>query len=396
MSLPPSKSATARQDVGDAEAMPPPGANVFTSTQLSSSPVDRHAQLPHSRQHSRQQSTTSAHSTQSHGGSRYHQRMPSGPPSPLGGSGPSSHGHGHGLGGSSMGGDLPRPWMTATGRSRGGSSGSQSSDQGPAGSAAIPAMPSPMSGGIGGVSTSSNGAAVPATTAAGASPSVWQPVQPSLLGPRGRSGSRSRAGPGSDMGMMPPPPPPPPASAGAVGMMMSTSASSFSSASSSVAANTPRTTARDQLARMQSSTSATHLAPETNSDLLPPSPGAGPGRARTGSTTTRPSPLSAGGSASAAAAIHHQRRQHGGSDPTTSSRPNAIDEEGEESSIVASSASINGLPSLAQPATAAAPLSIAPLDLSALRGKDDVHSHLERTVDELARWLDALAGSLAA
>lgn len=356
------------------QAAPPiSGGALFGAAQLSSSPVERHHQpQPHSRQHSRQQSTTSATSGQS--GGRYHQRQPSGPPSPLAGS---SHGHGYG----SIGGDLPRPWMTGNGRSRGGSSGSQSSDQGYGGGAPFSAIPSTASAITnGGINAPTSAPAVPG--GANVSPSVWHPAQPSLLGPRARSGSRSRAGPGAEMGMMMMPPPVPPPSAG---MNPSFSASSTGSN------NAPRSTARDQVARFQPSASGGFLAADTNAELLSPSPttpGAGfGGRTRNGSASmARPSPL---GTAS-----HHQRRQHGGSDPTlatsASLRPAAPPSVDSDSGSTGGAA--NGVLAASPLVTAAPP---RPLDLWALHGKDDVHAHLERTVDDLARWLDALAGSLA-
>ncbi|CAO1628992.1 unnamed protein product [Sympodiomycopsis kandeliae] len=231
-----------------------------------------------------------------------------------------------------LGGQPPRPWTSGagtSGRSRNSSIGSQGSGSGMSGVANNVTGQYPVaSSGLDGGGSVVNG--------------VFQPTQPSLLGPRNRSGSRSRAGPGGDVGH------------------------SHSSMSPHPLPQ-PTRSAREQLTRLQMPTTTNGT---TASGLLPPSPSS---VTRTG---IRPSPLNQ--------LFHHQRRQHGGSDPTipvqTSSALLEMDEGSEQVHVQ------DGI---------GTQVDIEPLNLVGLSNKEAVHEQLAKTVDELGAWLDTLAFSLA-
>lgn len=364
---------------------------------LSTSPAEHHTF------HRRQQSSASAASSHSLGHMvPQHPAASSSPQSP-------------------MATDFTRPWMTsaASGRSRGSSHGSQTSDfsgvDGPissSGHVAGLASRAPL--------TSSAGAAmVSSLTSANVAPQGggWQPTQPSLLGPRGRSGSRSRAGPGSDLGMIPTPLP------------------SYAARSAPFASGTILPpTAHSQMTRSQAN--GGYFGSEMSADLLPPSPFTsappGPlqmgGRARNGVTQVRASPLGGGsqsqGDLSVPQMIAHQRRNHGGSDPAVPS-PKHSTFEGLNGAQVRAGISMSSSATLeaytrsdhavsgfgeattlnpeyrrnepgGEDSESGSDFSLRPLDLSRLRTKQDVYAELERTVDDLGSWLEALASSLTA
>ncbi|CAO1613676.1 unnamed protein product [Jaminaea pallidilutea] len=317
----------------------------------------------------------------------------------------SSHHQPHGSisGQSALFGDFTRPWVT--GRSRGSSNGSSTSDLDMPLPTRNNSLPLSSNGFGSSASTSLTGVSPPNMAPPG-STSGWHPPQPSLLGPRSRSGSRSRAGPGSDLGMPQTIAPPLPQQLPA---MPNASAAP-----------------RDQSGRTPYASSALPGSEGAHSEHFQPGMPGTPfhfGRARHGSTTTRPSPLGlgqvTGPSREAVPTLgsSHNRRQHGGSDPIVPSpkgfppyeiaEPGSGPTNGVASASAAAAAAM--MPhesarraSLVQDGSAGVPGSeeqagrpIYPLDLSALRSKEEVHAQLERTVDDLSYWLDAVALSLA-
>lgn len=301
-----------------------------------------------------------------------------------------------------------RPWMSKT-RMRSGSTGSQFSDHGDflAGSfrnaATTQAWATPP------VGSSSSGALSNSASGTGGR----QATMPSLLSIRARSGSRSRAGPGGDIGM-PPVPVPLLAAAQVNGRTIQ-----------------PPAPAKDHLARLPMK-----MDPEVTGELLPPPPmptpapagasastsnaalnggggmtGATPAatlsnpygmRARKGSGSMRPSPLGLGSSV-------HLRRQHGGSDPTLPPGPSSpllpaspqrmqngvsvVDRQAMAAAQAAAAVAGGVFASSSGGGGGGPP--IRPLDLAGMQGREAIHAELARTVDDLGAWLDALAATLA-
>lgn len=381
---------------------------------LSSSPSEHHWH------HSRQQSSTSAASSHS-----------------LGHHAPPSQALSSSLQ-SLIGADFTRPWMSASSRTRGSSHGSQPSEHSIADLTVTSATPT-LSGSRGTGVLTTLGNPTPLGSASGTnfdgapnssagSKSGWQPSQSSLLGLRGRSVSRSRAGPGGDMGTLPVA-----AHLPSMPALPRNGLTAASSAGTMVPGSFPALSAREHLARLQT-TNGPFRAPDDSGELLPPSPSnvaapasapvLGASRARGGGSATRPSPLGFGNHGQQPQIPLHQRRHHGGSDPTVPSPKriefdNVLVAAGASSAAQMRSRSAGGFTSSAPPASSVAlealtrlgqgPLrdvssssaaasvnTLRPPDLSALRTKADVFTELDRTVDDLGMWLEALACSLTA
>ncbi|CAO1625964.1 unnamed protein product [Parajaminaea phylloscopi] len=385
---------------------------------LSSSPSE------HPWHHSRQQSSTSANSNHSASHlAQAAQGVRTGPQSPVGG-------------------DFARPWMSGPSRTRGTSHGSHTSEHSTADltvTTSTPTLPTSRSAGVLGQGAASQlppataGASlVAATNGSSGSAAGWQPSQPSLLGPRVRSGSRSRAGPGSDMGTLPVSPAPPP------GLPSARSGfTAVNGAGSMTAGVTPSLSARDQLSRLHTA-NINGRAFDSQGDLLPPSPSSlsatntpvsappmGFAKSRSGSSSSRPSPLGPEGTPLQPPIPLHQRRHHGGSDPIMPS-PSRVSHDGPDPVANAVAGRGDGrfdgpsgppdvpkssvaLEALTRPAMAASfPNGSSrgrnehmdgsslprPPDLSSLRTKPEVFAELDRTVDDLGRWLELLASSL--